>query len=173
MSSSVLTLSLVYLILTRRVQAFILSTFNPSEFPRAVPSYLWYDNNCNLLRHLGTRSQVVQEYFRQTGFPVDVFHAVNKHKETDDYCNRNCNPAGFPDLYDEATNKWTFNSSAAEQANVWYGKFLPVVREMNKVHYNFFLDEMITIHNAFIENELQRGGSHPRLVPQAELRLPL
>ena len=45
--------------------------------------------------------------------------------------------------------------------------------EMRAVFYDFFLDEMISVYNAFTEGELQSGGSRPRLVPEAELMLPL
>ncbi len=107
----------------------------------------------------------------EIGLPVDVFHALRKHKDTDDFCALNCNPAGYPELYN-ALNQWIFNSSAAEQANVWFGKFLPVVREMGELHYNFFLDEMILIRNEFTVSVLQKRGRRPRLVPLDELSMP-
>ena len=143
----------------------------PSHYPRSVPSYIFYDDNCHLLKTIQD-NLAGNRRFQNTGFPVDVFHAVHKHKDDDDFCNLNCNPASFPDLYDEETKKWRFNSSAAEQANVWYGKFLPIVREMTSVHYNFFLDEMISIHNASVERDL-RKNAEPRLVPEEELKCPL
>lgn len=87
------------------------------------------------------------------------------------FCQRHCNPAGFPELYNEK-NEWVFNSSAAEQANVWFGKFLPVVREMSLDHYNFYLDEMILIYNEQKEKALGQKGRRPRLIPVEELQLP-
>ncbi|KAH9853344.1 hypothetical protein C2E23DRAFT_728888 [Lenzites betulinus] len=146
---------------------FVLATFPPS-FPRALPSYLFYDNNCLFLRHL----RVIGDTYitMSTGLPVDVFHAVNKHKDTDLFCQMHCNPAGFPELYNDQ-NEWTFNSSAAEQANVWFGKFLSVVREMTEIHFNFFLDEMILIYNEEVVSRIARTGKHPRLVPVEELSL--
>ena len=102
---------------------------------------------------------------------MDVFHAVTKHKDTDEFCQLNCNPAGFPELLD-ALNQWIFNSSAAEQTNVWFGKFLAVVREMGEIHFNFFLDEMIMIHNEWQAGVLRARGARPTLVPVAELKLP-
>ena len=108
--------------------------------------------------------------------PVDVFHAKTKHKASDEYCQTNCNPALFPELYHEDPEtgvvSWTFNSSAAEQDNVWFGKFLPVTREMSEVHFNFFLDEMIIIYNAHRESVLATRGRRPRLIPLEELQLP-
>ncbi len=105
------------------------------------------------------------------GLPVDVFHAVNKHKDSDAFCQLHCNPAGFRELYDEF-NKWLFNSSAAEQVNASFGKFQSVVREMAEDNYDFFLDEMIMIHNEWQVGVLYKRGSKPRTVPVEELRLP-
>ncbi len=105
------------------------------------------------------------------GLPVDVFHAISKHKDTDEFCKLNCNPATFPELY-TALHQWVFNSSAAEQANVWFGQFQRIVREMREENYNFFLDEMIAIHNEWQVGVLYRRGARPRLVPIEELQLP-
>ncbi|KZT06847.1 uncharacterized protein LAESUDRAFT_736718 [Laetiporus sulphureus 93-53] len=99
---------------------FILATF-PARFSCACPSYLFFDNNCCLLRHLIAAGE---HRLDTIGFPVDVFHAINKHKDSDAFCQMHCNPAGFPELYDEH-NQWMFDSSAAEQANVWFGSFNP------------------------------------------------
>lgn len=149
-------------------QRFVLATF-PPHFPRSLPSYLFYDNNCLFLKHLRAIHDVY--ITGSTGLPVDVFHAVNKHKDSDLFCQMNCNPAGFRELY-TADNQWIFNSSAAEQANVWFGKFLAIVREMSEVHFNFFLDEMIIIYNEEVVARLDRTGKCPRLVPVDELALP-
>ena len=43
---------------------------------------------------------------------------------------------------------------------------------MGEVNYNFFLDEMITVHNEWQVKVLRERGAHPTLVPLAELRLP-
>ena len=67
---------------------------------------------------------------------------------------------------------WEFNSSIAEQTNVWVGKFLPIVREMSEVHFNFFLDEMTHDRNEHTVGLLERRSRHPRLVPLEELALP-
>ena len=149
----------------------ILILIFPTRLPRAAPSFLFYDNNCHLLMVVQNNREA-SEIFKYTAFPVDVFHAVNKHQASDEFCNTHCNPALFPDLWDIEAQKWVFNASAAEQTNVWYGKFLPVVREMSQVHFNFFLDEMITIHNAFRATKLEELKARPRLVPLDELAVP-
>ena len=148
----------------------------PKSLPRARASYLFYDNNCTFRRHLDNRDAETRAAFEGMALPVDVFHAKTKHKASDQFCQTNCNPALFSELYtrDPETNEvtWTFNSSAAEQANVWFGKFLPVVREMSEENFNFFLDEMISIHNAHRQSVLMKQRRRPHLICIEELRLP-
>lgn len=64
---------------------------------------------------------------------------------------------------------WTFNSSAAEQINVWFGRFQSIVREMTPERYEFYLDEVIAIRNRFVVQELERKGLRPHLVPLDDL----
>ena len=148
----------------------------PKDLPRARPSYLFYDNNCNFRRHLDNRDAETRAAFEGMALPVDVFHAKTKHEASDEFCQTNCNPALFSELFSRhpQTNEvtWTFNSSAAEQVNVWFGKFLPVVREMSEVNFNFFLDEMISIHNTHRQSVLAKRRRRPRLICIEELRLP-
>jgi hypothetical protein len=110
--------------------------------PAAVPSYIWHDNNCQLLKILPK-----DDYLREACMPVDVFHFQCKHKVSDTFCQKECNPIHFPELTTNA--RWTFNSSAAEQANMWIGKFQSICREMRMERYNFFLDEMIRRKNEY------------------------
>ncbi|RPD59431.1 hypothetical protein L227DRAFT_503555, partial [Lentinus tigrinus ALCF2SS1-6] len=148
---------------------FVLDTF-PSHLPRSRPSFLIYDNSCTLLKHI--RASRLED-LSHTALTVDVFHANTKHSDSDEFCQENCNPALFPELYDDEDRRWVFNSSVCEQVNAWFGRFLPVVREMSEVHYNFFLDEMIAIYNEYRERVLANRGKRPRLIPVDELKLPL
>ncbi|KAJ6560405.1 hypothetical protein B0H19DRAFT_1290213 [Mycena capillaripes] len=100
------------------VKTFLKVTF-PTEYPGSLPSYIFYDNNCGFLKHLRAAGD---HYFDKVGLPVD-------HSEGDVFCQTHCNPARFRELQDEE-GKWIFNSSAAEQANVWFGKFQNVVQDM-------------------------------------------
>jgi hypothetical protein len=68
-------------------------------------------------------------YFDNVGLLVDVFHFNCKHTICNLFCQINCNPAPFQELIG-ADSKWIFNSSAAEQVNVWFGKFQNVVQDM-------------------------------------------
>lgn len=107
----------------------------------------------------------------KVGLPVDVFHHQKKHKASDVFCQTHCNPAHFKEIVG-SQNDWVFNSSAAEQANVWFGGFRALVREMTVPRYNYFLDAMIKARNRFIASNLDRLGCQPFLVDDDELRRP-
>jgi hypothetical protein len=81
---------------------------------------------CQLLLHLQSSED---HYFDNVGMVVDVFHAKTKHRETDTFCQANCNPARFKEILTD-DNRWVFNSSAAEPANKWFGQFQAIVRKM-------------------------------------------
>lgn len=142
----------------------------PSEMPGSRPTYLFYDDNCQLFKFIRSCGASVKQFFAPIGLPVDVFHFTSKHKITDTVCQEHCNPTSFPDLRDD--NGWTFNSSAAEQTNVWFGKYDVIVREMHQHRYNFFLDEMITLRNDYTLTNLVRKGRDPILVPHDDLYSP-
>ncbi|KAJ7510345.1 hypothetical protein B0H11DRAFT_1702034, partial [Mycena galericulata] len=147
------------------VKDFLKATF-PSEYPGSLPSYIFYDNNCQFLKHLGSSGD---HYFDNVGLPVDVFHFKCKHTIRDGFCQVNCNPAQFLELIGE-NGKWVFNSSATEQANVWFGKFQNTVQEMPVLRFNFFLDEMIYLRNEKIIKDLREAGRKPHLQDEALLR---
>ncbi|EJD55118.1 hypothetical protein AURDEDRAFT_155348 [Auricularia subglabra TFB-10046 SS5] len=155
---------------TTGVQDFILQTFPEDRYPGSKPSFIFYDDNCTLfkfLHALDPRSKV-RAFFAKIGLPVDVFHFESKHKETDLVCQTHCNPASFPDLMND-DGTWAFNSSAAEQANRWIKKYKNIVREMVSARYNFFLDEMIALHNEFVVEGLEAKGLLPHIVPESAL----
>lgn len=91
-----------------------------------MPTHLFYDKACQFLQHLIAQND---DYFRKVGFPVDLFHAMVKHSEGHEFCNKNCNPTKFVDMFDEK-NQCVFNSSACEQINAWFGGFGTMCREM-------------------------------------------
>ena len=125
-----------------------------------MPEIIFYDSNCNLRKHLEAQGDT--DILGRAGLPVDVFHFQCKHSQSDEYCNEHCNPASFPELTNG--DEWVFNSSAAEQANAWFGQFQPIVREMTVEKYNFFLDEMVSIHNQHIANKLEKKKLVPYLL---------
>lgn len=119
------------------------------------PSHIFYDNNCTL-------SYMVRDdpYFKSIGLSVDVFHFKCKHSTEDEWCQQYCNPAAFPELVDGDGN-WRFNSSVAEQTNVWFGGYQSIGREMTAHKYAFFLDEMILQKNRIVKAKLEADGCKP------------
>ncbi|TFK58755.1 hypothetical protein BDN72DRAFT_906439 [Pluteus cervinus] len=129
--------------------------------PEDLPDVVFYDDNCGTQKHLNKHNDT---YFKDVIMPVDVFHFKSKHKESDDFCGKHCNPALWPELTDSEGN-WVFNSSAAEQVNVWMGGFLPIVHEMVAHRYDFFLDEMIKRRNEYVRQRLYNAGKIPYYIP--------
>ncbi|KAK0448251.1 uncharacterized protein EV420DRAFT_1275786 [Desarmillaria tabescens] len=142
------------------VKNFLKSVF-PAEYPGAMPSFLFYDNNCQLLQHLTATGDL---HFARCGLPVDVFH-FRKHKDSDSFCALYCNPAKFPELLSHDGHDYVFNSSVAEQVNRWYGRFQAITREMSADRYNFYLDEMIAIRNQWLVQQLRLKGWCPLILP--------
>lgn len=133
------------------------------SLPRArKPQHLIYDSNCNALREVESRKL---KFFDGMGMCVDAFHHKTKHKASDTFCQQRCDMKAFPELLDEQGGYY-FNSSIAEQTNVWFGGFHNMCREMTPVKYDFFLDEMILRRNRVTVFNLQQNGKnphHPRL----------
>ncbi|KAJ3902565.1 hypothetical protein F5879DRAFT_923726 [Lentinula edodes] len=103
-------------------------------------------------------------FFRGTMLPVDVFNFKSKHKESNEFCQKHCNPLQWTELVGD-NGEWVFNSSAAEQGNVWIGGYQAIVREMLPHNYNFFLDEMIKRRNEVLVAKLRRAGNAPYRIP--------
>ena len=129
--------------------------------PSQLPDIIFYDNNCQLQGHLQASED---KFFQYTMLPVDVFHFKSKHKVSDEFCQKHCNPAQWTQLVDEAGN-WKLNSSAAEQANVWVGGYLAMTREMLPHRFDFFLDEVIKRRNEKVYNDLDHTGQAPYIIP--------
>ena len=108
----------------------------------SMPNIIFYNNNCRLYRHLVTGGD---DLYKTVGLPVNIFHWQCKHKKSDIECSVHCNPHNFPDLVgsDGICKTWVFNSSIAEQTNVWFGRYIyhAMLREMGVVKFNFLLDE--------------------------------
>lgn len=121
-----------------------------------MPSHIFFDNNCTLgkmVKH--------NPVFKDICLTVDVFHFTCKHSESDTFCQQNYNPHAFPELMHD-DGGWYFNSSIAEQTNVWLGGYHSMCHEMLVDKYNFFLDEMIAKKNRMTKAKLVKGGMNPR-----------
>jgi len=121
-----------------------------------MPEHIFFDNNCQLAKMVQNDPE-----FANIGLSVDIFHFKSKHKITDVFCQTRCNPAAFPELRGEGNKAWYFNSSIAEQTNVWLGGYHSICREMLVDKYNFFLDEMILRRNRMTREKLAASGCMP------------
>lgn len=126
--------------------------------PSSMLRYVWYDNNCGLFKYCAARAG--EHLHLDVGLPVDVFHWKCKHKKTNIKRSFHCNQHLFQELLKD-DNTWFFNSSRAEQTNVWFGGYHAIVREMGVVKYEFFLDEMILQKNKLTRAKLEAEGCIP------------
>ena len=112
-----------------------------------------------------TLAKMVQgdPFFRDIGLTVDVFHFKSKHAVTVVFCQTHCNPAAYPEPM--SGDGWAFNSSIAEQTNVWLGGYHSICREMLVGKYNFFLDEMISRRNRMVREKPAQMGCEPSTWP--------
>jgi hypothetical protein len=141
-------------------QEFILRLFPTT---RSMPGVIWFDNNCTLWKHLSPLAKnnpFYADLLKHTALPVDVFHHRTKHSGGDLVCREHCDPAKFPELI-TPDGKWRFNSSQAEQTNVWLGGFQAILRDMQADRYTFTLDELIKRRNRMIVDQLARDGHNP------------
>jgi len=142
-------------------QCFLINLFDfTKEFVKHTfsinnqkPNHLFFDNNCSLSKHVKG-----DPFFKDMGLMVDVFHFNCKHSVKDKYCQSNCNPVDYSELLGENGEGWYFNSSVAEQTNVWLGGFHSILRKMQVDWYNFFLDTMILLRNVMTHDKLQNDG---------------
>lgn len=119
------------------------------------PDHIIFDNNCNMKRSIKD-----DPFFDNCGLSVDVFHFKCKHSVSDTFCQEHCNPASFPELVRE-DGGWYFNSSIAEQTNVWLAGYNAICREMRVDKFNFFLDELILRRNKLTLAKLEKEGQEP------------
>ncbi|KAJ7199613.1 hypothetical protein GGX14DRAFT_372934 [Mycena pura] len=148
------------------IQDFLKITF---PHPWLLPTHIFFDKACLLLKHLRAQGDT---FFDAVRLVVDVFHARNHHKEDDKFCNEHNNPALFAELRIciGGKEKWTLNSSIAEQTNVWFGAFQAITREMSVPRYNFFLDEMILVRNQWLVQDLERRKKQPFIQSEQYMR---
>src|SRR5262245_50635748 len=126
------------------------------------PEHMIYDSNCDAKKQVLARNDT---WFDDVGMCVDAWHFKCKHAKSDTFCQTHCNPANYPELMSEDGKGWFFNTSIAEQTNVWLGGYLSICREMLKVKYNFFLDEMVRLRNTEVVRRLEGQGHFPRCSP--------
>lgn len=114
-----------------------------------------FDNNCGLKKCVQNEA-----WWKDIELTVDVFHFDKKHSIKDTFCQEHCNPAAYPELQ-KPDGGWFFNSSIAEQTNVWFAGYNAICREMTVDRFNFFLDELIIRRNRRNIQKLQAAGQLP------------
>jgi hypothetical protein len=124
------------------ISSYVQDMIKRTYLGQKKPNHIIFDNNCSLAKHVKNDPS-----FSDIGLAVDVFHFKSKHATTDTFCQENCNPAHFPELRGEGSKAWYFNTSIAEQTNVWLGGFHAICREMIAMRFDFFLDEMLIMRN--------------------------
>lgn len=59
----------------------------------AQPEHIFYDTNCQ------ARKQAEKDpWFADIGMCIDIWHFLNKHAQSDEYCQVFCNASGYPVL---------------------------------------------------------------------------
>jgi len=113
-----------------------------------IPSYLVYDNACNLRCFcLNSKNRQLIDsngvdrgrtaIFDKVIFVVDRLH-IQGH--VDPTCLATCHPKLFPDLIGK-------NTQVCEQTNFWIGKYKYNVKHMNYVRFNFYFYIIFNEHN--------------------------
>jgi hypothetical protein len=131
------------------------------------PSFMFYDDACNLLRHL-TESHPESTWLHSTRFIVDAFHYIT-HRATDEVCRLWCNPSpadgSQPDLLHIQENDEgepvlvrAFNSEAAEQLNSWLTGFEGQLRQMSHITFDFFIECLFLIYKEEKEKKIRQDG---------------
>ncbi|KAL0959385.1 hypothetical protein HGRIS_014636 [Hohenbuehelia grisea] len=138
-----------------------------ANFPGSKPSFIAYDNACNLLRHIVTQDDE-NPWLTSTKFIVDAWHYIG-HQASDILCRIWCNPApangSQPDLLivqeDNNGNKHTtraFNTETAEQLNSWLDGFEAQLRQMTDVNYDFYVHVWFMLYKEAVEERIQSKG---------------
>ncbi|KAJ7759415.1 hypothetical protein DFH07DRAFT_1023762 [Mycena maculata] len=92
------------------------------------PEHFIYDTNCDAKQQVDAHPEI-WSWWKDVGMTVNVFHFLNKHAVGHMFCQEHCNPASCPEL-SNPDKTWYFNTSIAEQTNVWFGGYHSMCREM-------------------------------------------
>lgn len=131
------------------------------------PSFIAYDDACDLLRHIVTQD-FQSPWVQSTKFIVDAWHYIG-HKATDVLCRLWCNPApcdgSQPDLilieednHGESHQVRAFNLETAEQFNAWLDGFEAQMRQMTDVNYDFFVHALFLLYADVVTQRIQDKG---------------
>ncbi|KAJ7749119.1 hypothetical protein B0H16DRAFT_1883387 [Mycena metata] len=144
-----------------QVLAFINRTWENN--PESKPSFIAYDDACNLLRHIVTQN-LDDPWLKTTKFIVDSWHYIG-HRATDVLCRLWCNPAptngSQPDLVtvevdDNGRTHTTraFNTETAEQLNAWISGFEAQLQQMSAVNFDFCVHVIMLLYKEKVERQV-------------------
>ncbi|KAJ7918117.1 hypothetical protein B0H13DRAFT_2231299 [Mycena leptocephala] len=121
--------------------------------PNAKPSFIAYDDACNLLRHIVTQDPN-SAWLTTTKFIVDAWHYIG-HRATDVLCRYG------PDLVlvnvdDNGRTHTTraFNTETAEQLNAWLNGFEAQLRQMSATNYDFCVHVLMLLYKEMVEGRM-------------------
>ncbi|KAK6971942.1 hypothetical protein R3P38DRAFT_3241244 [Favolaschia claudopus] len=135
--------------------------------PDSRPSFLAYDDACNLLRHIVTQNPD-SPWIQATKFIVDAWHYIS-HQASDVLCRIWCNPAptngSQPDLIsvsidDNGRTHTTraFNTETAEQLNAWLTGYEAQLRNMSNVNYDFTVHVLLLLYKEKVDKRIDKKG---------------
>ncbi|KAJ7480983.1 hypothetical protein FB451DRAFT_1030862 [Mycena latifolia] len=135
--------------------------------PDTKPSFIAYDDACNLLRHIVTQDPN-SPWFKTTKFIVDSWHYIG-HRATDVLCRLWCNPAptngSQPDLVivevdDNGQTHTTraFNTETAEQLNAWINGFEAQLQQMSATNFDFCVHVIMLLYKEKVDRRVIDKG---------------
>ncbi|KAJ7579446.1 hypothetical protein C8J56DRAFT_796160 [Mycena floridula] len=138
------------------------------QHPRSRPSFLVYDDACDLLRHIVTQ-EPNSPWVTATRLIVDAWHYIG-HQAIDVLCRTRCNPAPLdgsqPDLIlakkddnGQVHTTRAFNTETAEQFNSWLTRFEAQLKQMTARNYDVFMHVLFLLYKELREAEIA-GKKH-------------
>jgi hypothetical protein len=149
-----------------QVLAFLNRLWN--SYPDSRPSFIAYDDACDLLRHIATQD-INSTWLLTTKFIVDAWHYIG-HNASDALCRLWCNPTpangSQPDLIrvvvdDNGVAHLTraFNTETAEQLNAWINPFESQLRQMSDINFDLFIHALMMLYTEMVEERTEKEGN--------------
>ncbi|KAJ6452973.1 hypothetical protein C8R45DRAFT_1193402 [Mycena sanguinolenta] len=134
-----------------------------ASHPGSKPSFLAYDDACNLFRHIVTQDSN-NPWLRSTTFIVDAWHYIGP-LAADELSRIWCNPAptngSQPDLIAVRVDDngrqhttHTFDTETAEQLNSWLNGLEAQLRQMSDTNYDFCMHVLMLLYKESVEEKM-------------------
>ncbi|KAJ7912590.1 hypothetical protein B0H13DRAFT_1613336 [Mycena leptocephala] len=133
--------------------------------PDCMPSFLAYDDACNLLRHIVTQHPN-SPWIHSAKLIVDAWHYIG-HRASDILCRIWCNPAptngSQPDLISVTVDNngrthttRAFNTETAEQLNAWLNGYEAQLRQMSNINYDFAVHVLMLLYKELVDKRVDK-----------------